>query len=70
MIAVLRSSEKPMLTLLVSSVGIIEVAADALFMVIVRSSSAGVSSFHAKGAIECPAVRAVWMAPRKHFAAP
>jgi hypothetical protein len=68
MITVMCSSEKPRLTLLVSSVGRIEVVADASFVGIVRSSSTGVSSFRVEGAVEGPVVRAIWMAPQKHFA--
>jgi hypothetical protein len=63
MIAVLCSSKKPRLTVLVSSVGRREVAAGASFVGIVRSSPAGVSLFCTKGAIEGLAVRAIWRAP-------
>jgi hypothetical protein len=70
MIVVLRSSEKLRLTLLVSSVGRIVVAVEASFVGIVRSSPVGVSSFGVVGAIEGLDERAVWMAPRKHSAAP
>jgi hypothetical protein len=63
MITVLRSSEKPRLTLLVSSVGRIVVTVDALFVGIVRSSRVGVLSFVVEGAIEVLVARAVWMPP-------
>jgi hypothetical protein len=67
---VLRSSENPRLILFVSFVGGIEVVADASFEGIVRLSPAVVSSLLARSAIEGPAVRAIWMAPRKHSVAP
>jgi hypothetical protein len=70
MIIVLRSSKKPRLALLVSLVGHIEVAVDASFLGIVRSSPAGVSSFSAVSAIQGPAVTSVWITPQKHYVAP
>jgi hypothetical protein len=70
MIIVLRSSEKPRLTLLVFSVGHTVVAVDASFVGIVRSSPVGVLLFGVVGAIKGLVERDIWMAPRKHSAAP
>jgi hypothetical protein len=70
MTVVLSSLENPRLIFFVSSVGLIEVAVDAPFEGIVRLSSAGVSSLHARSATEGTAMRAVWMAPQKHSMAP
>jgi hypothetical protein len=67
---VLRSSENPRLILFVSSVSGIEVASNASFEGIMRSSPAVVSSLLARSAIEGPAIRAIWTAPRKHSVAP
>jgi hypothetical protein len=70
MIAVLHSSENPRLILLVSSVGRIEVAADASFQGIVKPSFACLSLTYVGRATEGPTVIAVYVAPRKHSAAP
>jgi hypothetical protein len=69
MMAVLRSSANPRLILLVSSVDRIEVTARASLVGIVRSSS-GLMSAYTGGAVGGPAVRAAWMAPRKHSTTP
>jgi hypothetical protein len=59
MVTVLRSSEKTRLSLLVSLVGRIVVAVDALFVGIVRSSPIDVSSFGTGSDIEGPTARVV-----------
>jgi hypothetical protein len=59
MTAVLRSSEKPRLTLLVSSAGRMAVAVDASLVGIVRSSPGDAPVPAVGGAVEGPAVRAV-----------
>jgi hypothetical protein len=69
-IAVLHSSEKPRLTLLVSLVGRIMVVVDASFVGIVRSSPTSVSSFGVEGFIKGPVARAVWMAPESTLQLP
>jgi hypothetical protein len=70
MVAMLCSSEKPRLALLVSSVGHIVVVVDASFVGIIRSSHGDASSFIIGSGIEGLAVRAVWIAPQKHSTAP
>jgi hypothetical protein len=69
MLVVLRSSDKPRLALLVSSVGRIVVAVDASFVGIV-SFPIGLSSFGTISDIKGPAARAIWIAPRKHSTPP
>jgi hypothetical protein len=70
MTAVLCSSENPRLIVLVSLVGRIEVAISASFEGIVKPSSVGLSLIYARIATEGPAVRAVYMAARKHSVVP
>jgi hypothetical protein len=69
MMAVLRSSANPRLILFVSSVGRIEVTAGALFTGTTRSPSGFVFAC-AEKVVGGLVVRAAWIAPRKHSAAP